>query len=436
MLLFAFVTLVWIVRSANDLRAPLRLVSQAPVLELGEITANGGPDARMLAAAGRTLLEDALHRSWLIRVRESDPTSSRDAPDVDRPVYRLLGRADTSGAFGGRQIVLTLLDVQSGDQLWSDVIDVSPQATVPGRASEPPQRSTLTERMRPAIIALIAPFGVIATHQRGLLQPVGEPGYACMLDYEGYFRYRDPAVRMRVRDCVRETVAREPMDPTALAAAAFMSLDPSIGGGGANGLARAADYARRAVAANSKSAEAQIADVRVAIMNGQCARGRDLGQRAVALNPYNPELAGLVGYVLVACDDAGGVPLLQRALAEDPDVPAFYGAALILALVERGDTDDALHVADTIRPPGAGMSGQYEVIQAFAQAARGNVTAARTHWAKASQMARKPGNAVDAVLSRYFYVPSLRTRMAAYLQKTGVVGDAPVAPVSTARPAS
>lgn len=389
----------------------------------------------MLAAAGRTLLEDALHRSWLIRVRESDPTGSRDRPDVDMPIYRLVGRADTSGALGGRRIVLTLLDLQTGDQIWSDVIDLIPQARAdPADPARP--ASTLTERMRPAIVALISPFGVIASHQRSLLQPIGEPGYACMLDYENYFRYRDPTARARVRDCVRETVAREPMDPVALAAAAFMNLDPSIGGGGADGLARAADYARRAVAANSKSAEAQVADARVAMMHGQCVRGRDLGLRGVALNPYNPELAGLVGYLLINCGDADGVPMLQRAVAEDPDVPAFYGAALILALVEQDKTEAALHVADTIRPPGAGMDGQYEVTQALAEAARGNIPAARARWAKASRVARRSSGEVNAVLSRYFYVESLRARMADYLRRTGVVGDAPADPAAPGRQAS
>ncbi|MBY8825376.1 tetratricopeptide repeat protein [Sphingomonas colocasiae] len=430
-LLIAFIALVWIVRSAGDLRAPLRQVSQAPVLELGEITANGGPDARVLAAAGRTLLEDALHRSWLIRVRESDPASSRDLPDVDQPIYRLIGRADTSGAFGGRQIALTLLDLQTGDQLWSDVIDVTPQASVAGQPS-----TTLTDRMRPAIIALISPFGVIASHQRSLLQPVGEPGYACMLDYEEYFRYRDPAARTRVRDCVRETVLREPMDPVALAAAAFMNLDPAIGGGGPDGLTRAADHARRAVAANSKNAEALVADSRVAMMHGQCTRGRDLGLRGTSLNPYNPELAGMVGYLLITCGDPDGATMLQRAVAEDPDVPAFYGAALILALVERGETPAALHVADTIRPPGAGMYGQYEVTQTFAEAARGNIPAARAHWAKASRTAGKSATDVNAVLSRYFYVESLRARMAAYLRRTGVITEPGATPPATDRPAS
>jgi hypothetical protein len=414
-LLVAFAGLIWIVRSASNLRAPLRQVAQAPVLELSELSVNGGPDARMLAAAGRTLLEGALHRSWLIRVRESDPTSSRDLPDVDRPVYRLIGRADTSGALGGRQITLTLLDLQSGDQLWSQTIDA------------PPQGPTLTDQMRPAIVALISPFGVIATHQRSLVQPEGEPGYACMLDYEHYFRYRDPNMRMRVRDCVNETVAREPMDPTALAAATFLSLDPTIGGGGPEGIARAADYARRAVASDPTSAEAQVADARVAMMNDQCVRGTDLGRRAIALNPYNPELAGMVGYLLIGCGDAEAPAMLQRAIAEDPDVPAFYGAALILALIERGDKDAALRVADTIRPPGAGMHGQYEITQTIAAAARGNVAAARAHWEKASKVANKPSSEVDAVLSRYFYIETFRARMAAYLQQTGVIagGDGP-----------
>lgn len=423
-LLIAFIGLIWIVRSATNLRAPLRQVAQAPVLELGELSINGGPDARILAAAGRTLLEGALHRSWLIRVREGDPMSSRDFPEVDRPVYRLIGRADTSGALGGRQITLTLLDLQSGDQLWSQTIEA------------PPQGPPLTDQMRPAIISLIAPFGVIATHQRGLMQPEGEPGYACMLDYERYFRYRDPAIRLRVRDCVNETVEREPTDATALAAATFMSLDPAIGGGGDDGVARAADYARRAVASNPTSAEAQVADARVAMMNGQCARGRDLGHRAIALNPYNPEIAGMVGYLLIGCGDAEAPAMLQRAIAEDPDVPAFYGAALILALVERGDKDAALHVADTIRPPGAGMHGQYEITQTIAEAARGNVSAARAHWAKASQAANKPADAIDAVLSRYFYIDTFRARMATYLQQTGVIagGAAAPAPSDTAQP--
>jgi hypothetical protein len=408
-LLAAFLALIGIVRTASETRAPPRTASQAPVLELGAMNANGGADARMLAAASQTLLEAALHRSWLVRVRESNPTSARELSDADKPVYRLTGRVDTSGALGGRQIVLTLLDLQSGDQIWSQSTTV------------PPQGVTLTDAMRPAIVSLIAPFGVIATHQRGLVQPVGEPGYACILDFDTYFRYRDPGLRPRVRDCIRETVAREPLDPTALAAASFVALDPQLAAAHAPGLAEAADLARRAVAADPNSAEAQTADARVAVLNGQCVRGRELGLRAVTLNPYSPELGGMIGYLLIACNNAEGTALLQRAMAEDPDVPTFYGAALILALVEQGDTESAVHVADMIRPPGPGMSGQYEVTQTFAAAARGDATAARGHWAKARLAAQLPNGSVDAVLARYFYITGMRARMADFLKRSGAI---------------
>jgi hypothetical protein len=328
-------------------------------------------------------------------------------PEADRPVYRLTGRVDTSGALGGRRLVLMLLDLHTGDQIWSETIDMA-------------AGGSLADATRPAIVSLISPFGVIATHQRGLIQPVGEPGYACLLDYDQYYRHRDPAIRERVRTCIADTIAREPRDATALAAASFLALDMAPGEDRATRYRLGVDFARRAVAANPYSADAQVADARIAMIAGQCVRARALSNRALSLNPYSPELTGLLGYMLFGCNDPESVPLLTRAIAEDPDVPTFYSAALILALLDRGDTQGALRVADTIRPPGTGMAEQYQVIQTLAAVARGNIPAAKQHWAKAH--GKLPATTPpDRVLSQYFYLPLLRQRMINHLRTAGVI---------------
>lgn len=406
-LLLAFGALVWIVQGSVSSSAPQRLAAQAPVLELAELRANSGEEAVTLATAVRTLLDDGLHRSWLMRVRDAAPGDPREYSEQDQVVYRLTGRADTSGVLSERQVVLTLTDVQSGDRIWSQSIALP--------RSGPP----LSDALRPAIVTLIGPFGVIATHQRGLIQPVDQPGYACLLDFDRYFRYRDPALGIRVRDCVAKTVEREPMQATALAAASFLSVDPALTKQSADDVARAVDYARRAVAANPYSAEAQAADARVALMAGHCVRGQDLSRRALNLNPFNPELRGLVGYMLFACGDPSSVDLLRTAIAEDPDVPTFYSVALFLALMQNKDVPGALHVADTIRPPGTGMSGQYEVVQTLASAARGDIDGARKHWIKAHRALPSDADP-DRVLRQYFYLQPIRQHILSYLRGSGI----------------
>ena len=411
-LIAALAALIWLVLNWRDTHAPQRTTAQAPVLEIGALAASGGASAQALARATRVVLEDALYRPWLVRVRQGGNLSA-DVAELDRPAYRLTGNVDTTGLFGGAQITLTLADVRSGEQIWS--------RTIPA----PAEGMTLPDALTPAIASLIGPFGAIATHQRGLVQPGGRPGYACLLDYDVYFRHRDPALRERVRACVTETVATEPMSASALAAASFLSLDPALDGGSPGALERASDYARRAVAANASSAEAQAADARVAFLSGQCTRGRMISDRAVQLNPYNAEIIGLMGFLLFQCDDPRAAGLLQRALGLDPDVPTFYAAAYILALIERGDTAQAVQMADTIRPPGLGMSGQYEVARVIATSAQGNTAAARRHWLKAAEISGAPPADTDRVLAYYFYSPSFRTKLIRYLVAHGVVARAP-----------
>lgn len=146
-LLAAAALIVLAARITAD-RSPAR-VAEAPVLELGPITASG-PQASAVARGVRNVLADAVHRTWLVRVREAGSAGGGNA------TYRLIGEVDTTGTLGGWRVVLTLLDAQSGNQLWSQAAAIAPGGM------------PLTDALRPMLSALIRPFGAIATHQRGL----------------------------------------------------------------------------------------------------------------------------------------------------------------------------------------------------------------------------------------------------------------------------
>lgn len=402
--LVAVVALIGLWRFVASSVPPVRALAEAPALELGAITTSGGADAGALADGARTLLGDALVRSWLIQLRE--PTAGA-ASGVEPPAYRLTGHVDVTGALGGRHLSVVLTDARDGRRLWSRAMLVA-------------EGAPLGEAMRPIIATLIGPFGVIAQRERALRSERDTAGgYGCVLEFDSYFRWRNPALREGVMACVERAVAAEPNSAIALAAASALQYDPTITGSTQPARALGAQLARRAVAADPNSAEAHVADMRVAVIAGQCRRGREIGARVASLNPYNAETIGLAGYMLFACGYAESEKLIRQAIALDPDIPVFYRIALALMLAQRGDRAGAVSVTSSARPPGQGMSVPFLLLRTVALTADGNVAAARTVWADATR--RSGGGGDGALLTRYIWVPRLRARLIAYLRANGVL---------------
>ncbi|MCJ8158332.1 hypothetical protein [Sphingomonas sp. LaA6.9] len=382
----------------------------APVLEIRRISSVGSPDAAALARRVEALLSVALHRSWIVRV--TTPETNGVGKSSLPPTYRLTGQVNAGPGYNGRRLFLTLWDLDQGAQLWSETVQL------------PDDDSGLGDLMSPVVSTLIRPFGVIATDQRAK-RPSGERStYACLLDYDRYFRDRDPALQERIRSCVSEALQREPLNASALAAASFLEFDFAIGGGTPEAHRRGADLARRAVAADPYNADAQVADARAAFIAGQCGRGKDIANRAIALNQYDPDNLGLLGFLLFQCDDPEAETLLERARALDNELPPFYTVAQLLALIEKGRTDEALHIAETIRAPGEGMSGQYELVSVIAAAARGDPAAARQHWQRIVAVRKVKSEDPDAILSQYFYSPRFRAKVLRYFEQQGVTQPA------------
>jgi len=388
--------------------APQAAVARAPLLELGMIDASGDPAGAVQARRIQALLGDALHRSWTVRVRMAAPAAGVAAPAPD---YRLTGQIVPGAGAADHRLYLDLRDAESGEQIWSDHV-LLPAADAP-----------LLAPMRPIISTLIRPAGVIATHER--LRAGEEPGYPCLLRFDAYFRERDPATREDVTGCIAQTITLDPANAAALAAASFLALDPASGGGTPGAEARAAEFARRAVTADPYSAEAHVAEARVALIAGHCRRGTRSADRALALNGYSPELTGVLGVLLTECDDPRAETLLRGAQALDPDLPTFYGVALMMLLLERGDMAGAMALAEGLRPPGHGMAGSYALMQTLLRAGRGDAAGARAEWRTvAAASGAGAGATPERILRTYVFVPRLRGRILAWLAGHGVIkGD-------------
>ena len=385
---------------------PQAAVAQAPLLELGAIDVSGDPGAAVQARRIQALLGDALHRSWTVRVRAAGPLPA-GAP-APAPDYRLTGQIVPGAGAADHRLYLDLRDAQSGVQIWSEHL-LLPGAEAP-----------LLVPMRPIVSTLIRPAGVIATHER---TRAGQgPGYPCLLRFDAYFRDRDPPARAGVTDCIERTIALDPANAAALAASSFLALDPSSGGGTPGAEARAADFARRAVTADPYSAEAHVAEARVALIAGQCRRGTRSADRALALNSYSPELTGILGVLLTECDDPRAETLLRNAQALDPDSPTFYGVALTMLLLERGDLPEAMALAEGLRPPGRGMAGSYALIQTLLRAGRGDAAGAKAQWRTVAAVSGAGERATpERILRTYVFVPRLRERILTWLAGHGVI---------------
>lgn len=311
---------------------------------------------------------------------------------------------------------IRLIDRRSGQLHWADLITL------------PDDPAALGEAVRPAISALVRPSGILAAHQRIEFRNDFSPGYPCLLHYDRYFREREPGLRKPVTACIVRTIALDPNHAEALAAASFLAVDPADSPISAAARRRATALARRASLADPYSPAAVVAEARVAVMEGNCVRGQVLAARAARLDAYDPETLGLVGMLMVRCDRAKALELLQSARALDPELTTFYLSALVLLELDAGRPAEAAAIAGGMRPPGPGMMRQYLIGQILGSIAQGKDVRARALWQQLVDRTEPPNDTVDAVLGRYYLAADFRRLIAERLAQAGIVDGAGAAP--------
>lgn len=412
-------TIVAIVVSAvylarRDAETTTAALSVAPSLVIDRIAAP--PSLEAIDIDVDAVLLDGLRRSWLVRVHDmTEPSPPTVDPKSPQPIYRLAGTIKD----GAQPLLrLKLSRGDTGELIWT------------GQALLPSDRALLREALTPMIAEMIQPYGVIATDQRAAPGNRFSPGHRCILEFDRYRRDRTAKVHTQLTDCVNRTLAINPGDALALAAKSFLVIDTSLYRFSPSPLAdlpqRSLALATRATVADPYNAFAQLALARASLYAATCGLTVRAARRSIALDPYDPDLAGIAGILLLNCEDPGAEILLKRAIALEPDSPPNIQISLMYALIDRGDLAGAQKILDALRPPPPAMRPTVELARAVMSAESGDYAKARRAWDALRkvdpQTAADPGTLFD----RWMLSDNLRRNSYAALERAGVISGSPV----------
>lgn len=381
-------------------------VVEAPMLELTPMTAQRVDP--LMAEAVRATLLDSLRRTWLIQVR----TARRTGPPDDTPVkiaYRLSG--DMTG--GARPTLFLRLWRTAPDRLiWS------------ARVALPSNPDALAEALAPTMAELLQPYGVLAGQQRVEVGTSYAPGQPCFLQYDRYRQSATQPVQAKLAECLRNTLADQPTNATALAMMSQLGTDGEVMAW-ADTAVPAQDafrYARQAVSANPSSSLANHALARAAFLDGGCPLSVRASRRAAGLAPNDPAMLSAVSLYLVSCGDARGEMLARRALRLDPSGPSVRYAPLVYLALDRNDKAALSSVAAQMSPVAAMQPAFHYITRAIAHSAAGDERAAAADWR--ALKATSPGAARDpaAFLARLHLSPRLREKSIDALRSGGLIG--------------
>ncbi len=208
-----------------------------------------------------------------------------------------------------------------------------------------------------AIAAAIAqPYGAVFQSEasRAGQTPAGHPGAdLCMLRYYAYRAVITPENYAAARDCLERTVASFPQHATAWALLAHIYID-EIRTGFAHGADvpaadRALDAARTAVRLDPNNARALQALAVALFYDHQVDEAFKVSERAIAANPYDPDLLGQLGQLMgLAGRTDDGRALIERALVLNPENSPFYRGVLSIIAYMQGDFATARHEIESI----------------------------------------------------------------------------------------
>lgn len=382
-------------------------LTRAPRLFIANIQAPPSLDA--IEVDTDAILQDALRRSWLVRLHNDEDRAPAASSRVGRPVYKLTG-AITPGR--GALLRLRLTRDDTGELVWT------------GQAFLPANRADLRDALTPLIVELIQPYGVIASDERAAPGNRFAPGQRCILEFDRYRRDRTAPVHTNLTRCIDETLALDPANAMALAAKSFLVMDKQLYKFGtleANGPAHSMTLARRATAAGPYNAFAHLALARAAQFGATCGVLERSAQRATILNPYDPDLIGVAGILLLSCENPEAESLLRRAITMDPEAPVNFHVSLILMALDRGDAAEAQRRTDALPSAPPTMQSFVELVRAISAAANGDPAKAKAAWIKLAaidpEIAHNPG----AMFDRWSLPKHQKETSLAALARAGIV---------------
>ncbi|SNS55345.1 hypothetical protein SAMN06295912_1099 [Sphingomonas laterariae] len=401
--------------SRRDAAVPGPALTQPPVLSVASF--DHAPGLAAVDEEAESILLDGLRRTWLVRVYDEE-----EAPGAPRPLtpasgtspngppsYRLTG---TVNAGATPQLVLQLTNSLTNQLLWTGEVDL------------PTDNAAMRAALAPIISELTQAYGVIATDERNVAGDRFAPGHRCILEFDRYRRDRTAPIHARLIDCLDRTLAHDPSHAMALAARSYVETDRKLFGFDPEAVGtRAASLAlaRKAVAADPFNAFAQIALARSAQYGAGCGLTVRSARRAIELNPYDANLIGIAGVMLMNCSEPDAEAVLLRAVKLDPDAPIATRTALVYATLGRDDIASARQMIDDLPPPTPLGQPVADLMRATVAASAGDIAGAKAAWARLERMDPATARDPNIMYDRMMLPRPYREKSLAALARAGLI---------------
>ena len=388
-----------------------------PTIEVASPMAGDSGPSRAMARAIDGKLRDGLRRFELVELlaaRESQAAARATPADyrLDASLVRTIE--------GPVDVTLVLNRVADDRAIWSQQVRLPHDDT--------PEFSGL----EPAIAQMAGDYGVIVRDQLQRQPDNYAPGYPCLAQFKRLMQMRGIGKAQRIDRCLRQSVADMPQDPVPLAALSLLRFGDwqprRATAEGKAAFAEAQALARRAYDAGPNSPAGLFAMTRAHFYASDCQRGGAMGDAAVALNPYDPDITGFLGLFKASCGQREeGAALLARSVALDGSHAGVSAVTLAFLRSQQGDQAGALLLLDRLPSP-SNLEPQYLLVRSIVVARMGEVEQARRLWRRLLDHTGQPANApVERVLGQFMISPAVIGSAAAALRESGVVGPPPAA---------
>lgn len=391
-------------------------VRPMPLLELSMPQSGDTPVSRALARALDARLRDGLRRFDLVDL-QSAKAGGAGGGGSGRADYRL-DASIVRMTDGPADVTLVLNRISDQRTIWS-------------------QQFRLTKEQMPefaavdtAIAQIAGDYGVIVRDQVQRYPNDFAPGYPCLAQFNRMRQMRKALPARQVDACLRATLDRKHNDPAALSALSLVRFGdwqprrntPE----GAAAFAEARSLALRAYDSGPGTPSGLFAMARANFYAGNCASGLAMGEGALRLNPYDPDIAGFMGLFQLACGNRdAGTTLLQRSLDLDSSYPGVPAVTLAFIHSQAGDQGAAAAILDRVPSPSK-MEPQFLVVRSIVLARQGQAPQAKAVWQRLLRYTGQPaGAAPETVLRQFMITPAVIKGASAALRESGVVGSAP-----------
>lgn len=296
-------------------------------------------------------------------------------------------------------VQLQLVDGRTREILWTDMINIMP-------GDDP------AAIIAPSIVNIAGPYGIIARNELARARDDFSPGYHCLLQFDQYMRYRDKAVAGKLDKCLTASARKYNDDAYMLATYAFaQSIFHRLNNPDApynSGM----EWANAAEQLNSESAMANFAVARAAFFEGNCSKGINWGQKAVALNPLDSRISGYLSLYMTGCGYPDAESYATMALQSDHNADPVIAASLAFRKVEKGDNAGARQMTEHYLANALQPEPSLQIVYILASARLGETDDARRVWRSLAQRFDLPETVTsEKLLSKIIANPMVARRV-------------------------